>query len=351
MLFRILKFALSYYINFVIIFIVYLMNPVFASNWYGPSDGPIGQKSKTVIYIASDYRNIGVTSIFRSFQNAARKLNWKISIVNGNGSQEQIKKEFFNAVKMHPDGIILGGFQPNDFHESVNLAKKSKIILVGWHAGDKPGSNDDLFVNVATEAKEVAKMAADYVIKQSNGKAGVIIFNDSHFDVANEKTKRMKEEIEKCKKCKVLSVEDIAISNAKFDIPKIVPILIKKYGDNWTHTLAINDIYFDNIISPLIEENRNDILNISAGDGSSKAINRILNDPSQQMATIAEPLNIQGWQIADELNRAFSNKSPSGFVTKPILVTTDFLKKLNGANIESNINYEQGYLDIWKIKK
>lgn len=322
----------------------------FADKWYGPKDGPVAQKSKTVIFIASDYQNGGVTAIYRSFQAAAAHLHWKVSVVNGNGSTEQLRKELYNAVKLHPDGIILGGFQPNDYYEAVDLAKLSKIVLVGWHAVDIPGPTKDLFVNVATDTKEVAKTAADFVVKQSNRKAGVIIFNDSHFAVAIAKTKWMKEEIEKCKTCKVLSVEDLSISNASFEVSGVVPILNKKYGKAWTYTLAINDIYFDNMNSPLKDEKRKDILNVSAGDGSNKAISRIKSGLSQQLATVAEPLNTQGWQIADEFNRAFSGKNPSGFVTKPILVTASLLQNLKNENIESNIGYEEGYLQIWKVK-
>lgn len=351
MLFQRSKNFLSNYFIFTTLFMLCISYPVFADKWYGPKDGPTGQKSKTVIYIASDYQNGGVTAVYRAFQSAAGKLGWKTSVVNGNGSTEQLRRELYNAIKSHPDAIILGGFQPNDFFEALELAKLSKIILVGWHAADKPGASKDLFVNVATDTKEVAKTAADYVIKKSNGNAGVIIFNDSHFAVAIAKTKWMKEEIEKCKKCKVLSIEDVPISNASFEVSAIVPILNKKYGKSWTYTLAINDIYFDNMNAPLREENRKDIFNVSAGDGSNKAISRIRSGLSQQVATIAEPLNTQGWQLADELNRAFAGKNPSGFVTKPILVTAQFLKNLKGDNIESDIGYEEGYLNIWKVKK
>jgi ribose transport system substrate-binding protein len=351
MLFQRLKFILSIYLFFVTLTIFSITRSAFADKWYGPSDGPTGQKSKKVIYIALDYQNGGVTGAYRGFESAAKALGWKSSIVNGKGSSEQIKKELFDAIKLHPDGIILGGFQPDEFPEAIKLVRLSKIVIVGWHAATSFGLHKDLFVNVATDSKEVAKTAADYVIKQSNGKAGVVIFNDNRYDVANEKTKWMKEEIEKCKKCKFLSIENVSLSNASFDVPAIIPDLIKKYGKAWTHTLAINDIYFDNMNSPLIEAKRKDILNVSAGDGSNKAISRIKSGLSQQLATVAEPLNTQGWQLADELNRAFAGKEPSGFVTKPILVTKQFLENLKDDNIESDIGYEKGYLKIWKVKK
>jgi ribose transport system substrate-binding protein len=91
--------------------------------------------------------------------------------------------------------------------------------------------------------------------------------------------------------------------------------------------LAINDVYFDEMNYPLLRAGRADIRNVSAGDGSSKAINRIRSGLSQQMATVAEPLGVQGWQLADEMNRAFANAKPSGYVSKPILITRELLQR------------------------
>ena len=52
---------------------------------------------------------------------------------------------------------------------------------------------------------------------------------------------------------------------------------------------------------------------ISAGDGSVPAFQRI-RDKQYQFATVAEPLNLHGWHMIDEMNRAFAGEKPSGYV-------------------------------------
>ncbi len=47
--------------------------------------------------------------------------------------------------------------------------------------------------------------------------------------------------------------------------------------------------------------------NGSAGDGSEAAFQRIRTG-QYQTVTVAEPLNLQGWQLVDELNRAVQGK-------------------------------------------
>ena len=52
--------------------------------------------------------------------------------------------------------------------------------------------------------------------------------------------------------------------------------------------------------------------NISAGDGSESAFQRIEGD-QYQIGTVAEPLRLHGFQVIDELNRAFAGEAPSGY--------------------------------------
>jgi ribose transport system substrate-binding protein len=321
-----------------------------ATEWDGPTVGPPKQSGKKVLFISQDFRNGGISAAYRGFFLAAIELGWDVSVADGKNDAQTIRAEFAAAVQSRRDAIVIGGFQVDSFADMAELARKSNIVLVGWHAAAEPGPTPDLFVNVATESAEVARMAADYAIQSSNGNIGAVIFSDDRFAVANAKTRRMKEIIEHCQRCKVLEVENIPISEANSEVPPAVPRLDKKYGKAWTHTLAINDVYFDAMNVPLMVAGRQDIRNISAGDGSNIALGRIRSGKSQQIATVAEPAGVQGWQIADELNRAFAGKPPSGYVSKPILVTTASLSRMGNADIDADIPYKAAYQAIWEGK-
>lgn len=77
------------------------------------------------------------------------------------------------------------------------------------------------------------------------GKAGVVIFNDSQYAIAVYKAKAMEAVIKKCGGCTVLSYEDSPISESSTRMPTLTASLLQKFGDKWTHSLAINDLYFD----------------------------------------------------------------------------------------------------------
>jgi ribose transport system substrate-binding protein len=260
------------------------------------------------------------------------------------------------AVAARAHGIVFGGFDPFDFGEQVAAAKQSKTILVGWHAAKEPGPSKDLFVNVSTQPVDVARRAADFVIQDAiagRRPVGVVIFNDNQYAVANAKTQVMTATIQACQGysgCKVLSIENVLISDAAAAMPGVVRTLLAAHGAAWTYSLAINDVYFDEINFPLALAGRTDIRNVSAGDGSTKALGRIAAGISQQVATVAEPLKMHGYQLADELNRALAGAPPSGFQSTPILVTTALMKATGKRGIESTSGFEAAYSAIWARK-
>ena len=142
----------------------------------------------------------------------------------------------------------------------------------------------------------------------------------------------------------VLEIADLPISDAARRVPEAVPKLAARFGASWTYSLAINDVYFDHINFPLVFAHRTDVVSVSAGDGSSLAFSRIRSGYSQQAATVAEPLRLQGFQLADELNRAFAGKAPSGYLSKPVLVTAERLKS---GPPDAGLGYEEAYGRIW----
>jgi ribose transport system substrate-binding protein len=89
-----------------------------------------------------------------------------------------------------------------------------------------------------------------------------------------------------------------------------------------------------------------------AADGNRSAYDRIRKGDQYQTVTVSEPIELQAWQAVDELNRAFHNEPPSGFVQPPFLVTKDNIHMEGGDKntfIPSN-DYKQHYLEIWGVK-
>jgi ribose transport system substrate-binding protein len=321
-----------------------------ASDWNGPSDGPKAERSKLIVYVSSDQRNGGAKGVSDGVAEAAKIIGWSFRLIDGRGSVEGRSQALGQAIALKPDGIILGGFDAQEQAQLLKQTNEAGIVVVGWHCGAKPGPIGDpkVFVNVTTSAEDTAQAAAYLAIAQSNGKAGVVIFTDSAFSIALAKSDAMAAIIKQCPGCTLLETRIQSLATATRDMAQITSSLLQRYGSKWTCSLGINDLYFDGMVPGLTAASikpSGQLSNISAGDGSQSAYQRIQSDEFQ-FATIPEPLNLQGWQLVDELNRAFAKGSPSGF-NSPVHIVVPENVNFDGGK-SSLFDPDNGYRDHYK---
>ncbi len=327
-----------------------------ASAWDGPTTGPAIAKGKSIIYIASDMKNGGVLGVEEGVAEAAKVAGWQLDVLDGAGSVKDQLAALNQAIAKKPDGIVIGGWNPNVAKMALKKAVQEKITLVGWHAVPKPGPVPEynVFYNVTSDSDDVAKTAAMYAVAKSEGTAKALIFTDSLYQIALDKANAMKAVIEKCAGCKVVEFIDTPLADTSNRMPQMTFSLIQKYGEDYQYSLAINDLYFDFMASSLQTAGKKGDgapFNISAGDGSESAYQRIRSG-NHQTATVPEPLKLHGWQIVDEFNRAFAGEEPSGYVTPVHLVTKDNIAFDGGdKNVYDPQNgYQDHYKAIWGAK-
>lgn len=320
------------------------------SKWDGPTSGPVGRTGMNVAVVCEDLRNGGVLGVARGLGEAANVLGWHIKMLDARGTVSGRNNALDTALAMKPDGVILLGSDAHTLEPRLVKFKQYAIPVVGWHIGPIAGklTSGSVAMNVSTDPLKVARLTAMKAVVESHGKAGVIIFTDSNFEIAMSKANEMAKIIQACPKCTLLEIRRVPISQSAQLMPKVTRELLKRYGSRWTDTLAINDIYFD-YAAPEFTKAGRDIRLFSAGDGSPAAFMRIQAGTFQN-ATVAEPLNMQGWQLADELNRLLSAQSVSNYVISPHLVTPENIAYDGGPRMEFDPNngYRDIYRRIWK---
>ncbi len=326
--------------------------------WTGPTTGPKGQGKKLVVYVSADQRNGGAQGAGDGAQEAAKLLGWDFRILDGQGSVPARTSALTQAIALKPDAIILGAIDAKEQQPVVEQAAAEGIKIVGWHSGPTAGKVEGIpqvIYNVTTDPLEVAKAAGLYAVADSNGTAGVILFTDSIYAIATAKTNAEKAAVAGCSGCKVLSVEDTPIGDLANRMGQLTTSLLSKYGKAWTYSIAVNDLYFDfsapSLTSAGIDPAAGYPRQISAGDGSVPAFQRI-RQKQYQIATVAEPLHLQGWQLIDELNRAFAGAPPSGYVPPVHLFIPANVDKDGGANniYDPGNGYKDQYAKIWSVK-
>ncbi|WP_179379382.1 substrate-binding domain-containing protein [Jannaschia marina] len=318
----------------------------------GPTEGPAGADGKTIVVLAGDLKNGGILGVTEGVEEAAGTIGWEVRVLDGAGSVQGRTAAIGQAVALQPDGIVINGFDAVEQQAALEAVVAAEIPMVAWHSGpvigcDAPGG---IFANVSTDAMRVSEVAAEWAIDEGGEDIGVVIFTDSTYQIAIDKADRIKETIEAAGGT-VLEYVDTPIADTSSRMGPLTTSLLQKYGDQWTHALAINDLYFD-FMGPALAaagfSPEDGPQAGSAGDGSEAAFQRIRAEQYQAI-TVAEPLNLQGWQLVDELNRAIQGEACSGYVTSPALVTTEGLAKLGESNaFDPDVPYREAYTAIWQ---
>jgi len=324
-----------------------------AARWSGPESGPPGAKGKRIALVAEDLRNGGVLGVAQGVREAASVLGWDLKIFDARGTPEGRTKALAAALESAPDGMILSGSDALENNAGLKAFSARRIPVVGWHVGTAPGPipGTPVAMNVTTDPLAVARVTAMAAVAQAKGHAGVVILTDSRFGIAMAKARAMADVIRRCEGCTLLEMRDLAISESSEKMPAATQDLLARYGRRWTHALAINDIYFDHAVSALTKAGMpsNGISLLSAGDGSAPAFLRI-QAGAYQTGTVAEPLNLQGWQLIDELNRLFAGQPVSGFVAPVHLVSAHNIAHDGGPKFQYDPEngYRDAYRRIWK---
>jgi ribose transport system substrate-binding protein len=320
-----------------------------AADYHGPTAGPRAQPRRLVVFIAADVTNGGIAGVARGVQQAAGVIGWPMRILEGRTSAVARRGALRTAIALRPGGIILGGFDAGEQRAELRRARALHIAVVGWHAGAKPGPDprNDLFVNVTTDPTAVARLAARYVIADSGGTAGAVIFTDSEYAIAVHKARELASELRSCRRCSVLAMIDTPIASAEQRMPSLVTRLAQRFGDRWRYLLGINGAYIAGARAGLVGSGRrgdDPPFGVAAGDGDAAEFARI-RAGDYQRASIAEPLYMQGWQLIDELNRARAGAPASGYVAPPRLITRADVP--NGDVFEPPGGYRGNYARIW----
>jgi len=324
-----------------------------ATVWVGPTAGPKALPNKLVIYVAQDMRNGGVLGVSKGVEDAARAIGWRLKIIDGAGTVAGRVAAINQAVALKPDGIVLGSVDAQEEAKAIRAAAQLGIKIVGWHstAASGPVQDPPIFTNVTTDATSVAKVAAAFALQTTSCTAGAVIFWQSGDAIGIKKAETMRDVVQACPGCKLLDYVNTPLADTAARMPQNTTSLLQRFGKGWTIGLGINDLYFD-FASPALRSvgvpPSGPPNFISAGDGSVSAFNRVRTGEFQ-IGTVAEPLSEAGWQLVDELNRAFAGQPESGYVAPVHLVTKDNIQYDGGPNnlFDPDNGYRDHYKAIW----
>lgn len=320
------------------------------TQWLGPTDGPKAQPGKKIVYISSDQNNALSAQYGKFLQDAASKIGWEVTVIDGKATAANWINAFNQALALKPDGIAMT-LQAPSVTGPLEAAAAAHIPVVGMHSTSLPGPSADfhLFNNLSSDPAQIGRALVDWAVADSNGTASMIFIGDNIYPISVVKTDAMVDEIKKCATCKLISNENIPAANVSAQMAGIMTSWVLKYPKPF-YALAVGDFWFD-FATPALRTGNVAPTDVRLGgaDGTPQAYQRV-RDGDYQEVTVPEPIEMQSWQAIDELNRAINGQPPSTFVQPVYIVTKDNIAAQGGDQntFTPDNDFKAHYLKIWQ---
>jgi ribose transport system substrate-binding protein len=319
--------------------------------WTGPGSSPTPPRGANVIYVSSDQNNPFSSEFGTYFRQAAAKLGWHATVIDGKGTPSGWSDGLRQAIAAKPDAIVTSAQAPS-VQQPLAQAAAAGIPVLGLHSAAVPGPDaaDHLFTNITSDPAAAGKVMADWAIADSGGKAHVVIVGDDQYPVSNVKRDAMVAAIKACSGCTLEKNANVPVGTAATDLPVQLTSWLQTYPKP-LYVLSVADFYFDVGLSSLKNLNvPKSQLRLAATDGTKQAYQRVRNG-QYQLVTVPEPTELLAWQAADEVNRALNHQPPSTFTQPIYLVTKDNIDSQGGGNDQffPQNDYKQHYESIWKL--
>ncbi len=321
------------------------------SEWRGPDSAPKPVPGKTIVFVSNDESNDANHAWGLAIVEAARKIGWKASVIDGKATPTGWINAFSQAIALKVDGIITSA-DAKSLPDAIKEAASRDIPIVGIHAAALPGPNAELglFTNIQEDPREIGKAQADWVIADSDGKANVVVTSHNEFAIAETKSRAVEARLKQCPGCTVAEYSSTPIAEVAQRQPQLVLSWVQRFGLP-LYITAVADYTLDFQVPALRSADVDPKqIKLIGADGQRSAYDRIRNGQFQTV-TVSEPVEEQAYQAVDEMNRALNQAPPSTFVQAPYLVTPDNVNAEGGDKNQFNptSGYKAHYLTIWGV--
>jgi ribose transport system substrate-binding protein len=295
-------------------------------------------------------------------QQAVAALGWK-SIVKQNGlSVTGWATSMQELVQAHPDGIISIVASDSEMPNAMKEAAAAKIPVVGLIAGNTfvapvqyPAKG-----NVDPDYSLQGKVAADYVIAQSNGTARVVELTDPSAIANVGRAKAFEAELAKCSGCKLVGkyIFNASLEQAQAGQQAASAALAAHPAGSFNWIVSNGSVRDPGVLLAIKQAGRqSDVQVISIDCKASSLLSIDASGPLK--ACVSTPLLRGGWAAVDTLARILAGQNPGqvyvpfSLVTKANVPSAAVVNQRNRTlqdQVFTEPDYESYYKTLWEVK-
>lgn len=329
-----------------------------------PAESPKPQAGKNVWQIIVGLGSPSTLLWSNGMKAAGEELGWDVHVFDGQYNPSKWLEGVQQAVAANADGIVLIAVDCAPVKAGLEQARKAGIKIAAIQSADCNDSNPNsqpLFdqtvkYNVGDGSlhglvDQIDYSQADWVAKQTDGKAKIIILNSDELLVIKWQTEAFKKRLaEICPDCEI--VEQVEFKTADLLGPdlrqKIEQSLLKHPEAN-----AFVSPFDDPIVSSggdaaIRGTGRSDQISVIGATGTAGSLKQIADNKGLD-ATVTLPFEWEGWALADTLNRAFAGQASENSGIGIGLVDKDHPPKTTSTGeFDPPVDFKAAYKEAWQ---
>src|SRR3982751_3406864 len=259
--------------------IAVIMVAAFAGCTRKPANGGSGQGGKKVVGFAQmSNDNPWRIAETKSMRDEAAKRGYEIVVTDAQGQMSKQVSDVEDLIARRVDAIFLPPQQFEGIAPALAAAKGAKIPVFLLDREAVGAAGTDYVTFIGSNFVEEGQRAGDWVVKNTNGKAGVVILEGTAgASVARDRNQGFMDAIKNSPDIKILASQpaDFVRANGQ----KVMENLIQAHGKNITVVYAHNDEMALGAIQALKSAGMNpgkDVLVVSV-DGQKSALEAIIS--------------------------------------------------------------------------
>lgn len=325
--------------------------------WKGPTAPTKPQTVKDVVLISCSQATACARETAGSV-NGAKVIGWHTTVVDGKGDPNVMSAAIRNAVVNGASGIILESTGVSALVSALQFAKSHNVPVInnGAITAKQAGVDPSLVAGDNPDPNvQRGKISADWMIWNSNGKAGVVIFRTTDAGLQTRDAATVAR-LKQCSGCKILFQDVVG-----FDVtttPKMTQemnSILDRFGNKVKY---IRDPYSaaDAFAVPALQSRKRSDVQVLSDAPSSLQMQQCYQGKNIG-AVYGDDLEWVGWEGVDELNRALEHPG-----VKPPAENTQYVILLSpakayvspgtpkSATCPKNLNFSSGNPIDFKAK-
>ena len=312
----------------------------------GPTATVQAPAGKTVMILECGSAGTGCVLGANGAKAAAAKLGWKATITDGKLDPTVWNQLIQQAVADKVDGIVMTSVNPSLVKNGLAQAKAAGIPVVDIYQPKFAGA-PELDGYVTSDHAEGGKLAADWMIQDSGGKANVLVLDDPEYPETVQRNDALAAELKaECSGCSVTRQTFSAGSMAQSLAPQVSASL-GQHGDVG-YVWAPFDAASPFVQQGIQQAGKTKSVKLVSAEGDPSAVNRL--KAGTQAADLVTADDYMGWVSIDDLVRIFAGAQHDqvNIVPQRLLTSSNISSIPSGGTWSlDGVDYAAKFAELW----